>query len=53
LGGEVDEVVCLGSPEDFGAVGRFYADFEQTTDEEVVAILARLRARSDVNYATA
>ena len=53
LGGEVDEVVCLGSPEDFGAVGRFYADFEQTTDEEVVATLARLRARSDVNYATA
>ena len=53
LRGEVDEVVCLESPENFGAVGRFYADFEQTTDEEVVATLARLRARSDVNYATA
>ena len=53
LRGEVDEVVCLESPENFGAVGRFYADFEQTTDEEVVATLARLRARSDVTYATA
>jgi predicted phosphoribosyltransferase len=53
LRGEVDEVVCLVSPENFGAVGRFYADFEQTTDEEVVATLARLRARSDVTYATA
>ena len=52
LRGEVDEVVCLESPENFGAVGRFYADFEQTTDEEVVATLARLRARSDVNSAT-
>jgi len=53
LRGEVDEVVCLESPENFGAGGRFYADFEQTTDEEVVATLARLRARSDVTYATA
>jgi len=52
LRGEVDEVVCLESPENFGAVGRFYADFEQTTDEEVVATLARLRARPDVRYTT-
>ena len=36
-----DEVVCLEAPEDFGAVGRFYRDFAQVEDEEVVALLAR------------
>ena len=51
LRGEVDKIVCLESPDDFGAVGRFYADFEQTTDEEVVSTLARLRSRPDVQYA--
>jgi predicted phosphoribosyltransferase len=34
-----DEVVCLQVPEDFGAVGRFYASFEQLEDEEVIAAL--------------
>lgn len=52
LRGEVDEIVCLESPEDFGAVGRFYSDFEQTTDDEVVSTLARLRARPDVHAST-
>lgn len=41
LRAEVDEVVCLDAPEDFDAVGRFYADFRQTTDDEVRALLAR------------
>jgi len=36
-----DEVVCLELPEPFIAVGQFYRDFSQTTDEEVVALLAR------------
>ncbi|MGY1695830.1 MULTISPECIES: phosphoribosyltransferase [unclassified Geodermatophilus] len=34
-----DEVVCLVTPQPFGAVGRWYADFGQTTDEEVRAAL--------------
>jgi predicted phosphoribosyltransferase len=34
-----DEVVCLQVPEDFGAVGRFYAAFPQLEDEEVIAAL--------------
>ena len=38
---EVDETVCLASPHQFGAVGFFYRSFEQTSDEEVVRLLAR------------
>ncbi|UCD74649.1 MAG: phosphoribosyltransferase, partial [Phycisphaerales bacterium] len=38
---EVDEVVCLHTPMIFYAVGAFYTDFSQTTDEEVVALLER------------
>ncbi|WP_454727549.1 MULTISPECIES: phosphoribosyltransferase [Cupriavidus] len=34
-----DEVICLNVPASFGAVGAFYLDFRQTTDEEVVALL--------------
>jgi predicted phosphoribosyltransferase len=34
-----DEFVCLATPEDFMAVGSFYRDFTQVTDEEVVAML--------------
>jgi putative phosphoribosyl transferase len=39
LAAEVDDVVCISTPEDFGAVGRFYRNFDQTTDEEVVRLL--------------
>ncbi|MDA8236013.1 MAG: phosphoribosyltransferase family protein [Clostridia bacterium] len=39
----VDEVVCLLAPQDFQAVGQFYRDFSQTSDEEVEVILSRLR----------
>ncbi|MBC5775573.1 phosphoribosyltransferase [Pontibacter sp. KCTC 32443] len=35
----VDEVVCLLEPPFFQAVGQFYAEFGQTTDEEVIALL--------------
>ena len=43
LRAHADEVVCLGTPEDFGAIGTFYRDFSQTTDEEVRALLAASR----------
>jgi putative phosphoribosyl transferase len=36
---EVDEFVCLQQPHRFYAVGQFYDDFGQTTDDEVVALL--------------
>jgi putative phosphoribosyl transferase len=38
---EVDQLVCLESPEPFHAVGEFYHNFDQTTDDEVRALLAR------------
>ena len=41
LGAEADEVVALETPQPFFAVGEWYRDFEQTTDDEVVAALAR------------
>jgi putative phosphoribosyl transferase len=34
-----DEVVCLEMPEPFNAVGLWYQVFDQTTDDEVVALL--------------
>jgi predicted phosphoribosyltransferase len=39
LAGEADEVVCAVLPEPFRAVGEWYLDFTQTTDDEVQAIL--------------
>jgi putative phosphoribosyl transferase len=41
LRAEVDEVVCAVTPEPFMAVGLWYRDFRQTTDEEVRELLAR------------
>jgi len=38
---EADEVVALATPEPFFAVGEWYRVFDQTSDEEVVAALAR------------
>lgn len=40
---EVDEIVCLATPAYFYAIGPFYTDFRQVTDEEVVDLLARAR----------
>jgi predicted phosphoribosyltransferase len=41
LRAEADEVVALATPEPFFAVGEWYRDFDQTSDAEVVAALAR------------
>ena len=38
---EVEEVICAVTPEPFYAVGLWYEDFSQTTDEEVRELLAR------------
>lgn len=39
--GLADEVVCLQTPSDFYAVGQFFENFEQVSDEEVIAILSQ------------
>jgi predicted phosphoribosyltransferase len=41
LESEVDDVVCAATPEPFYAVGFWYEDFSQTSDEEVRDLLAR------------
>jgi len=38
---EADGVVCLDTPVFFGAVGAFYEEFGQTTDEEVIELLKK------------
>ena len=41
---DADEVVVLASPERFFAIGQFYDDFTQTSDDEVVQLLERAHA---------
>jgi putative phosphoribosyl transferase len=41
---DADEVVCPEQPHAFFAVGQFYADFSQTTDDEVTALMQRAAA---------
>jgi putative phosphoribosyl transferase len=43
---EADEVVCARTPEPFYAVGLWYDDFAQTTDDEVRDLLAKAAAES-------
>ncbi|TPV98297.1 MAG: putative phosphoribosyl transferase [Beijerinckiaceae bacterium] len=38
---EADEVLCLEIYEEFNAIGTFYGDFRQITDQEVIDILTR------------
>ncbi len=40
---EADSVVCLSTPEPFYAIGEFYQDFNQTSDEEVIELLNKCR----------
>jgi len=37
---DADKIVCLETPENFFAVGQFYRDFHQVSDDEVKQILA-------------
>jgi predicted phosphoribosyltransferase len=44
--GEVDEVICLLAPERLRAIGLWYDDFSQGSDQEVIDLLAAARRRS-------
>ncbi|CAG9214474.1 Predicted phosphoribosyltransferase [Paraburkholderia sabiae] len=46
IGGEIDEFVCVVTPESFFAVSQFYSDFNETTDDDVRAILAHASSAS-------
>ena len=48
IGSEADEVVCLYSPADFYAVGQFFEDFSEVTDEMVVAALSTKKGMTHV-----
>jgi predicted phosphoribosyltransferase len=47
LATEADEVVCLEMPAAFRAVGQWYDDFSQTTDDHIRALLEGLPSRSE------
>ena len=44
IGGDANEMISVATPEPFFAIGRFYADFSQTSDDEVAACLGQARA---------
>lgn len=44
MGTDADEFVCVATPEPFYAIGQFYADFTQTSDDQVVGCLMRAAA---------
>ncbi|MGY3617082.1 putative phosphoribosyl transferase [Bradyrhizobium sp. USDA 10063] len=44
LQAEVDAVVCLDTPTDFDAIGFYYRDFQQVSDDEVIATLKHFPA---------
>jgi putative phosphoribosyl transferase len=46
VGEGADRVVCLSTPLHFSAVAQFYRDFQQVTDEEVIALLSKPPAPS-------
>jgi putative phosphoribosyl transferase len=45
LAGSADEFVAVDTPESFSAVGQFYRDFNQTSDDQVVGLLDDAAAR--------
>lgn len=54
---EADELVCLGAPEQFCAIGEWYREFEPVHDAEVRVLLSRSRRQikrlSDKGFAAA
>lgn len=44
---EADRIVCLETPEPFMGVGRWYRDFGQTSDDEVVGLLQEAWRKED------
>jgi putative phosphoribosyl transferase len=51
IDGDADEMIALDTPEPFWAIGQFYADFSQTSDDEVVDCLERAARPADPEVA--
>lgn len=51
LRADVDDLVCLEAHADFGAIGYYYADFRQVSDDEVMNLLRRFPARPGGEHA--
>jgi putative phosphoribosyl transferase len=45
---QADRVICLYTPDFFQAIGQFYSDFNQTSDQEVIALLKENRKKGNV-----
>lgn len=52
LRGEADEIVCLETPNDLGAIGFFYRNFRQLEDDDVARYLAKAGARTPAEQGT-
>ena len=52
LGKEADDVICLEGHEFLGAIGYYYFDFRQTSDEEVIEAMARYSSDAKARKAT-
>ncbi|MEX0752200.1 MAG: phosphoribosyltransferase family protein [Xanthobacteraceae bacterium] len=46
LRADADDVICLEDHEFFGAIGFYYSDFRQVSDQDVIETLARFPARN-------
>jgi putative phosphoribosyl transferase len=46
LAKSADEIVCLDQPPEFYAVGQFFEDFSQVSDEEAIEILAEFHPKT-------
>jgi putative phosphoribosyl transferase len=44
---EADEVVCLQQPDSFEAIGLYYLDFRQLSDEDVIKLMDEAKARME------
>lgn len=53
LADEADAVICAHTPHNFWAVGQWYADFEQLSDDDVEAIMARWPVTAEKQQADA
>jgi len=42
---EADDVICVHTPKSFFAIGEFYDDFSQATDEEVMELLRQASSK--------